>query len=192
VRYQNRDQKISIANISNDGVYDPSELGAIESLTFSMGLTGSRFAPPSFGDRPSELYVSFIALQHGQVYEYPYSLGFGDYTTNWYLLTDGGLNRPSTIGLNVNNFRQYPNGGSHPDFSQKGKPLQFGYIVKFYDEWLDAPTGLGGVIGQVYVDNWRVVIERAVPEPSNVVAILVLIAFAIANGRTASLINRAR
>ncbi|ACB50697.1 hypothetical protein cce_1347 [Crocosphaera subtropica ATCC 51142] len=151
-----------VYNFHSNAIYDPATQGAIASIDYSADVIGiSANVGGEFGDE-------FAIQQDGRIFRAA-NIGIPD-VSPW--------QTRSVPGLTVTDFIAF-DGGSGPNFSSTGSPIQFGYGRGYSFNGGFAASITSGI------DNWSVTVRNvvpstpSVPEPSSIIGLLGLGLFGI-------------
>ena len=143
---------IVFVHLANHATYDPRTEGAITEVDFSYDVK-------AIGPRPYGTSISLLAVQGGRYFVYsPGHIIWGDNTT-WTPLTgtEGGQ------FVEVSNSNGYQvDMDSHPDFSDAGLPIQFGFVTS---NSIMPGTGVDHLTLVNGIDNWAVRVSHEEMEP---------------------------
>ena len=85
-------------------------------------------------------------------------------TLNHFNISEHGVWKSKSLnGLQEQDFSEWNNLSSHPDFSASGNPIEFGFVR------VNTAIGSGGFTTVSGIDNWEVNVITDCPEPSAVV-----------------------
>jgi hypothetical protein len=130
-----------VAHLNNGASYTPATQGAITSISFSYDLN-------SFANGASLAIAYSGLLDQGGTYYYPSPLNLISVNA-WVSYAQNGLTALDFTALD---------GSTHPDFSDLGAAMQFGFVTA-------NGTAGGATHTASGIDNWAVTITE-VPEPA--------------------------
>lgn len=134
--------RLIVGHLNIGGIYTPSIQGPITSVSFSYELRTS--------EGVQGMFAYGLVYQAGTYFSAP-SFSFADVT--WSSVSESGLTFLDLTSLD---------GSSHPDFSEFGAPIQFGFFTDSSQLFLGGHSEIG-------IDNWTITV---VPEPSTYALLL--------------------